>query len=82
MFINWDYVKGFLLNFFLQEENDVGMLEPNDPLNDDYANVQANLSGGFNVESGLWEYPALSWHKLHEMMHPNVVFASREQNLA
>ena len=73
MFIKWDYVKGFLLNFFWQEENDVGMLEPNDPLNDDYANVQANLSGGFNVESGLWEYPALSWHKPHEMMHPNLI---------
>ena len=56
------------------------MVQPNDPLNEDDTNVQANLSEGFNVEPGLWEYPALSQHKPHEMMHPPPINSMLERN--
>ena len=62
MFIHWDAVKGLPPHFFIQEE-DGAIVHDNDPVNEEDANIHPNLSGNFNIESGLWEYPALSHSK-------------------
>ena len=52
MFIHWNAVKGFFPHFFIQEE-DGAIVHDNDPLNEEDANIHPNLSGNFNIESGL-----------------------------
>ena len=79
MFIHWDAVKGFFPHFFIQEE-DGAIVHENDPVNEEDANIHPNLSGKFNIESGLWEYPALSQQKPREMMDPDLVNFTLERN--
>ena len=78
MFINWDFVKGFFLDF-LQEEDHLSVI-PDDPVNKDYVNIESQVSGKFNIETGLWDYPALSKHKPKEMMDPQLVNSTLECN--
>ena len=79
MFIHWDAVKGFFPHFFIQEE-DGAIVHDNDPVNEEDANIHPNLSGNFNIESGLWEYPALSEQKPREMMDPELFNFTLERN--
>ena len=57
MFVNWDSVKGFFPDFFLQEDH-LSVI-PDDPVNKDDVNIESQVSGKFNIETGLWDYPAL-----------------------
>ena len=80
MFVNWDSVKGFFPDFFLQEEHQFPII-PDDPVNkDDPVNIESQVSGKFNIETGLWDYPALSKHKPKEMMDPQLVNSTLECN--
>ena len=71
MFVNWDSVKGFFPDFFLQEDH-LSVI-PDDPLNKDDMNIEKQVSGKFNTETGLWDYPALLKHKPKEMMNQQLV---------
>ena len=79
MFANWDSVKGFFPDYFLQEEDDVGVIKE-DPVNQDYINIGNQVSGKFNIQTGLWDYPALSKHKPKGMMDPELVNATLQRN--
>ena len=72
MFVNWDSVKGFFPDFFLQQEDNLSVI-PDDLVNKDDVNIESQVSGKFNIETGLWDYPALSKHKPKEMMDPQLV---------
>ena len=72
MFVNWNSVKGFFPDFFLQQEDDLSVI-PDDPVNKDDVNIESQVSGKFNIETGLWDYPALLKHKPKEMMDPQLV---------
>ena len=77
MFANWDSVKGFFPDYFLQD--DVGVIQ-DDPVNQDDINIGNQVSGKFNIQTGLWDYPALSKHKPKEMMDPEMVNATLQRN--
>ena len=79
MFANWDSVKGFFPDYFLQEEDDVGVIQE-DPVNQDDINIGNQVSGKFNIQTGLWDYPALSKHKPKDMMDPELVNATLQRN--
>ena len=49
-------------------------------MNEEDANIHPNLSGNFNIESGLWEYPALSQQKPRKIMKPEFVNFTLERN--
>ena len=68
MFVNWDSVKGFFPDFFLQQEDHLSIIP--DPVNKDDVNIESQVSGKFYIETGLWNYPVLSKHKPKEMMDP------------
>ena len=42
MFVNWDSVKGFFPDFFLQQENHLSVI-PDDPVNKDYVNIESQV---------------------------------------
>ena len=44
MFANWDSVKGFFPDYFLQEEDDVGVIQE-DPVNQDDINIGTRCQG-------------------------------------
>ena len=79
MFVNWDSVKGFFPDFFLQQEDHLSVI-PDDPVNKDDVNIESQVSGKFNIETGLSDYPALSKHKPKEMMDPQLVNSTLECN--
>ena len=79
MFANWDSVKGFFPDYFLQEEDDVGVIKE-DPVNQDDINIGNQVSGKFNLQTGLWDYPTLSKHKPKDMMDPELVNATLQRN--
>ena len=56
MFANWDSVKGFFPDYFLQEEDDVGVIQE-DPVNQDDISIGDQVSGKFNIQTGLWDHP-------------------------
>ena len=77
IFVNWDSVKGFFPDFFLQEEHHLSVI-PDDPVNKDDVNIESQVSGKFYTETGLWDYPALSKHNPKEMMDPQSVNSTLE----
>ena len=78
-FVNWDSVKGFFPDFFLQQEGHLSVI-PDDPVNKDDVNIESQVSGKFNIETGIWDYPALSKHKPKEMMDLQLVNSTLEHN--
>ena len=79
IFVNLDSVKGFFPDFFLQEEGHLSVI-PEGPVNKDDVNIECQASGKFNIETGLWDYPALSKHKPKEMMDLQLVNSTLECN--
>jgi hypothetical protein len=47
--------------------------EPDDMPNREDGNLSKNLKGIFNLEEGLWTYPAVSTHKPKEMLDPHLI---------
>ena len=72
IFVNWDSVKGFFPDFFLQQEDHLPVI-PDDPVN-----IESQVSGKFNIETGLWNDPAVSKHKCKEMMDLQLVNSKLE----
>ena len=66
-------------DFFLQQEDHL-LVIPDDPVKKDDVNMESQVSGKFNIETGLWDYPALSKHKPKEMMDPQLVNSTLECN--
>ena len=57
MFVNWDSVKEFFLDFFLQQEDHLSVI-PDNPVNKDDVNIESQVTGKFNIETGFWETQA------------------------
>ena len=43
-------------------------------------NIQRDVKGHFNIQTGLWEYTSLSTHKPKDMMDPTLVHSTQKRN--
>ena len=62
-----DHIKSFFPTYFNKDNDILPSGEMEEPVNNDNAGLIVK-DGSFNIETGLWEYPALSAHKPKEMM--------------
>ena len=78
--IHLDYVKSFFPGYFKLEDNPIEVGLPEEELNLEDAGIADNISGHFNTDTGLWEYPSSSKHIPKEMMDPNLVHHTQKRN--
>ena len=76
-----DQVKAYFPMFF-EEEPTGDEANPAEDVNADDADLEANLKGNFNLETGLWEYKALSQHKPLMMLDPQLNANTQDRNQA
>ena len=55
-------------------------VNPEMEVNNEDENIVQNISGHFNINTGLWEYKSLSKHTPKDMMHPQNVNSTMQRN--
>ena len=79
-----DYIKAFFPNYFMcnddqhQEINYNG--DGNEDVNNDDVNIGNKVTGNFDVETGLWNFKALTTHKPKHTMDPRLILATQHCN--
>ena len=87
LFENIDLVKSFFPDFFdSTEESDEEDEQLNynmhmiKDVNNEDDNVHTEINDNFNIQTGLWEYPAILQHKPLDMMGPHLVNETGKHN--
>ena len=62
-----DHIKSFFPTYFNKDNDILPSRETEEPVNNDDAGLIVK-DGSFNIETSLWEYPALAAHKPKEMI--------------
>ena len=77
-----DYIKSFFPEFFNGDDtNDqTHSLHENEEMNMQDIDIATKLTGKFNVETGLWDYQALSHHKPSKMMDTKLIKNTEHRN--
>ena len=77
-----EYIKSFFLEFFNGDDTNESTpsVHDHEEINTQDIDIGTKLTGKFNVESGLWDYQALSHHKPSQMMDTKLILNTEERN--
>ena len=77
-----DYIQSFFPEFFNADDtNDAApIVHENEEMNMEDIDIGTKVTGNFNVETGLWDYKAVSDHKPSKMMDTKLINNIEDRN--
>ena len=80
-----DYIKFFFPDYFTGQDDQHMEIHYNgdgiEDINNDDVNIGNNVTGNFDVNTGLWNFKALTTHKPKRMMDPKLILATQHRNI-
>ena len=80
-----DYIKSFFPDYFTGQNDQHMEIHYNgdgiEDINNDDVNIGNNVTGNFDVNTGLWNFKALTTHKPKRMMDPKLILATQHRNI-
>ena len=80
-----DYIKAFFPDYFADNDEQHQEIhyngDGNEDINNDDVNIGNNVRGNFDMETGLWDFKALTTHRPKCMMDPKLILATQHRNI-